>query len=132
MDQKKTEDKFFKMKYMGYCLAQMPPEEAETSLEDFINHCKFQLCVLSNRLLKDPIWEAYTDEDIIVEYFAHRVEKDQEFKDTLEARFKGFDEDTYDWFDEMIEKNQEELKTFKEKVAEEAEEINYSPNGSGE
>lgn len=119
-------DRFRNLKFIGYCRAFLPPEESgPISMEDFIGHCKFQLCLATQTLMKDPIWETYEDEDILAEYYAHVFTKDEKAKDEFLVSLKGADSDIYDWFDEMIAKNQEELKQASEELP---EEVGFDPN----
>ncbi len=105
-------DIFKRLKYIGYCWSQMPPEETGIDLTDFAQYCKFQLCKINHKLMRDPVWEAYGEEEIITEYYAHvfanSKEKVKEFESSLEL---NKDTQIYDWFDEMIKKNQTELNT---------------------
>lgn len=126
-----NKDRFFRLKYMGYCMSQLPPEGIESTLEDFLEYARFQLCKVSNRLMKDPIWDTYSDEEILVEYYATLYANNKEERTRIEAVFAGQNQDVVDWFDEMIEKNQAEIKAYKEKL-EETEEISFSPTTLGE
>ena len=80
-----SKDRFLPIKYMGYCMSQMPPEEAKTSFEDFVTYAKFQLSVDKHVLMEDPDWDKYTDEAILVEYFANMFLKSKEERERFEA-----------------------------------------------
>ena len=110
------------LKYIGYCLAMMPPEEAEPSYEDFVEYAKFQLCDNYKVLRKDPVWDTYTDEEILIEYYALMYKNNEEVRKDFEIILSGKDPDVYDWFDDQIKKNQEELGS---KVG---EDISFSPD----
>ncbi len=97
------------LKYIGYCLSSLPPEEVETSYDDFIQYCKFQLCKINHKLMMDPVWGEYSDEEIISEYFAHNFSSSKELREKFEVELRGGDSKIYDWLDEMIEQNQSEL-----------------------
>lgn len=130
MSQKKpNKDIFERLKYIGYCWSNLPPENVETDLEDFIRYCKFQLCKASNRLMKDPIWEEYCEEEIIAEYYAHLYATSKDAREKFEHALQGMDEDIYDWLDKMIAENQKEL----ENKSDELEEgFDFAPDSLGE
>lgn len=124
---KKEFDRLQNLKFKGYCWANTPPGE-DTTLEDLVSFAKFYLCKELSRLWKDEIWNDYTDEEILIEYFAHLFSKDktakQEFEVELNAGEDVYGEDVYDWLDRMIAKNQEEMR---EKLDKLPEKISFSP-----
>jgi molybdopterin converting factor small subunit len=107
---KKSPDPFIKLKYVAYCLSQMP--ENKNTIEEFVEFAKFKLCIKNKLLMKDPIWDAYKREDILVEYFAHQMEVSKESREELEKalNLEGTAIDDFsEWADKEIEKNKEEL-----------------------
>lgn len=130
-DQKKTKkDPLRRLKYIGYCAACTPPEK--TSFEDFIRFAKTYLCVQNRVLFKDPIWETYGDEEIIVEYFAHVFAKDPdkktEFELQIEAKKSDYDE-FLEFANKSIEDNAVELE---DKAAEMEDSVSFSPDALGD
>tara|TARA_R110000868_G_C10973188_1_gene771483 strand:+ start:26136 stop:26468 length:333 start_codon:yes stop_codon:yes gene_type:complete len=110
-------------------MAHLPPEGEERTMGDFINYCKFQLCVVSHRLMKDAIWEQYDDTEIVAEYYAHVMIKDKDYAEKFLAELKGANPDVYDWLDKMIEDNQTEMET----LAQDTEDnIEFTPDSIGE
>lgn len=113
-------DSLLPVKYMGYCMSQMPPEDQNSTFEDFVRFAKFQLSLEKHVLMEDPIWDKYTDEQILVEYFAGLYARSKEERERLEVQLAGSDPDINEWFDKMIEKNQEEMaekaKSYEDKV----------------
>jgi len=124
-------DNFYNLKFIGYCLSQLPPDEAGVDLSDYVEYCKFQLCKITRRLLKDPIWETYNEEDIISEYYAHLFSNSKTEKEKFEATFKGEDTSVYDWLDQMVEKNQREMEE-KAKELDLNEGFEFSPDSMGD
>lgn len=110
---KKTKDPLFRIKYLGYNMSQLP-EGAK--FQDFVRFCKFHLCVKSGRLMKDPIWESYTPEAIVVEFFAHRFVVDEDFRAQFEFAMevgKSVVDDFNAWADKQIgqaRKEREEMR----------------------
>lgn len=124
---KKEHDPLESLKFKGYCWAQTPPGD-DTTIPDLVTFAKFFLCKMANRLWKDPIWEQYTDEEILIEYFAHLFSKDdvarKEFEVQINAGEKLYGEDIYEWLDQKIKTNQEEMET---KLDELPEKVSFSP-----
>lgn len=122
------EDRFQKLKLMGYCLAFLPPQGIDTSLKDFVEFAKYQLCKERHLLMKDPIWETYGDEEILVEYYAVLFEKNQTLKAEFEAALVKQDVDFMQWLDKELRENEK-------KRAEENEgppEFEFDPSTIGE
>src|SRR6266481_6594488 len=109
----KTKDPLFRIKYLGYHMSQLL-EIFE--YKDFVRFAKFHLCLKSNKLMKDPIWNTYTPEDIMVEFFAHKFIQDKTFKDQFEFELefgKSEVDDFIKWADSEIAKDEEaRLKTM--------------------
>jgi hypothetical protein len=122
---KKRKDSLFPVKYIGYCWSQLPP--GDTDMHDFLNYCRFQLCKLSHRLMKDPIWETYTSEELLAEFYAHTFAKDKDFLKQFEMFLanEGGEILEFDaWADMQIKKSQEE-KSAKAKKLEDS--VAFSP-----
>jgi len=85
----------------------------EGGLKEFINFAKFQVSLEKKILFWDPVWDFYTDEQILIEYYAVLMDKSEEFKNECEKRFSGefFEgtayEEAVDWMEKEILKNQE-------------------------
>lgn len=127
---KKAPDPLFALKYRAYCRSQTPPGD-KMSFEDMVNFAKFYLCHKTNRLWKDPLWDVYTQEEILIEYFSLLFEKDESAKEEFEAQLGAGDlayEDFFEWADRKVKENQEEMK---QKAEEMPERISFSPE-SGE
>jgi hypothetical protein len=120
--QKPKQDQFYTLKYKGYCRSQTPPDR-DMQLDDFVRFAKNFLCVATGTLWKDPIWDTYTTEEILIEYYSHLYSKDEKFKKEFETALNMTD-DTYAWLDKMVDKNQKEMGTKKEELPERVE---YSP-----
>ena len=110
-------------KHVGYCWSQLPPSDS-TKFSDFVEYARFYLCTKASVLMKDPIWENYSDLDILAEYFAWIYRESEDMKKSFEKDTgitSGDIEEMHDWFDRMIDKNKVEL----EQKAEELEDINF-------
>lgn len=112
-----------KLKYIAYCMSQLPPESVKTTFEDVVQFAKFQLCIKNNRLMKDPIWDQYTDEEILVEHYAHNFSKSAEAKIEFEKEYMQGDAKIDDW---MVEESQ----NLDSKVLEDR--VSFKPENVGE
>ena len=90
----------------------MPLHEEDATYEDFVRFARFHLAREFKVLTKDPLWDKYTDEEILSEYYALVYKNNDEAKTELESMLHGHDPDIAKWFDKMIDKNQKELKTL--------------------
>lgn len=102
---KKKRDPLKRLKFMGYCMSQL--ESGTITLDDYIRYAKFFLCSKTRTLMKDPIWDSYTAEEILVEFFAHQFEINQKFLEEFEVSLmddRGQSGDFNDWADMMIDK----------------------------
>lgn len=117
-------DKLLNIKYIAYCLNNTAPEKF--TIKSFVNHAKFQLCLLTKTLSKDPVWDSYTGEEILVEYFAHVFHTNKNAVQEFEARLsKGDIIDFNAWADLMIERNAKEQD---EKAKKLEDRVSFSPN----
>lgn len=125
---KKEHDPLRSLKFKGYCWAHTAPGE-NTTITDLTNFAKFYLCKHAHRLWKDPIWDQYTDEEILIEYFGHLFSKDEvtrkEFEAEINAGTEVYGDDIYDWLDKKIAENQKEMK---KKLDEMPDRVSFSPD----
>jgi hypothetical protein len=121
---KKTpRDPFFRPKYIGYCWSETPLDKV--MFEDLSNFAKFQLCLATNRLMKDPVWDSYTTEEILVEFFARKFSKDRNYLKEFELSLaKNEINDFGLWADKLIDMDNKEKE---EKIKNLEENITFSP-----
>lgn len=134
-------DPFFRLKHIAYVMGVGAPR-GKGDLEDAVQNCKFQLCNARGYLMEDPIWDKYTDEQIMIEYFAMEFRNNAEFRKDFERLVPGYGidsvaEDFLEWADERLGENQKELeKKAEEKIKElgmdEQEGFDFSPTGLGD
>lgn len=78
---KKKRDPYRNLKWFGYKMAVAP-----ISGPELVNFARFHLAKKTNRLLKDPIWDQYTREELMVEFYAHNfVDNPNQFKEKFES-----------------------------------------------
>ena len=128
MDQQKPKlkkpkrDPLRNLKYLGYKISQLPEKY---TLKQFVDFAKFQLAKKTRRLLKDPIWDDYTVEELLVEFYAHQFEENKEFRIAFEQEIGALAEDVDDfnaWADKQMAK--ERAKT----LGATEDKVSFSPN----
>ena len=117
---------------MGYCLAFMPPLASSPDFEDFIRYVRFQLCTTYKIPFKDDIWDKYTDEELIVEYYAHIYRNSKEDRERIEDELRGKDVDKLDDFASWaIAQEHKNLKELQEKAESMEDDVSFSPDSLG-
>lgn len=106
MDQakKKKRDPYRNLKYLGYRLGQLPERY---TLMQLVKYAKFQLAVKTRRLLKDPIWDEYTVEELLVEFYGHHFVENEDFRRRFEIEIgdvNGEIDAFSDWADKEMAK----------------------------
>lgn len=118
-------DNLDNIKYIGYCWAKLPLDADETTFDDFVQYAKFQLCSKVNKLMKDPIWEEYTPEEILIEYYALLFNINDELAKKFVAKINGVIADDYNWI--LEQSKQEEAQ-----MGNEEDTVSFSPDSLGE
>jgi hypothetical protein len=83
-------------------------DSGQITLDDYVRYAKFFLCSKTKRLMKDPIWDSYTTEEILAEFFAHQFETNKRFLEDFEVALLdslGQSDDFSDWADSMMSKD---------------------------
>lgn len=105
------------------------------TMSDFVDFAKHQVCKHKNIMFLDPIWDRYHETDILVEYFSIMFDTDPEFRKKFEGLMteEAEVEEVFDWFDEQISKNHEELGIQAPAPAEsEEDEFDFTPESIGD
>lgn len=133
MKKKKKRDILLPLKFKGYCMSEgKHPEDEGMSLSDFARYAKFQLCEERKVLTKDPIWDTYTDEELIIEYFAILCSKDEGLKKEFEGIFSGtLTESDYEWMERMAAQEEKAIDDMKDSE-EENEDFEFDPSKDGD
>lgn len=114
---KENPDPFYSLKYIAWCISQLPPEDVGVTEEDFANYAKWVICKKKNKLYYDPIWDHYGPEELMIEYFGLLMDDNEEFKDAFSATLKKVKAEDLNWFDAMEKKFLEEQRIeLKEKT----------------
>jgi len=99
---KKTNDPFLPLKYIAYCRSRLTDLKDDFDKEALLDFAKWQICKVRNVLFLDPIWDAYTEEDILIEYFAIRFDESEDMVNEFKKEaFQDTKEQVTDWFKKM-------------------------------
>jgi hypothetical protein len=126
MDQtlKKKRDPYRNLKFIGYKKGQLPERY---TLKEFTEFCKMQLASKTRTLLKDPIWDSYTSEELIIEFYAHQFLENDKARMMFETEL-GSGNETVDEFSAWADKQiQKEAKIRDGVLGESEDSIKFSP-----
>jgi len=121
---KKMSSEYLKLKHIGYCWAKLPPDNQDVTFEDYVNYAKFQLCSHNHILMKDPVWEDYREEEILVEYYALLFQKNPKQAEDFLKEVNGITASDYDWILEQAEDEEKQLG--------DGEEVSFKPEELGD
>lgn len=122
---KKRVDPYKGLKYIGYRQSQLP---TTYSLADLTKYAKFYLAHKTKTLLKDPIWDEYTVEELLVEFYAHQMVDNKEFRIQFESQMGDIDgsvDDFASWADKQIS---EEAKIRDETLDQMEDSVSFDPS----
>lgn len=124
MEQKKPKrDMFFPLKHIAYSWSHLL---GSPTFDDVARYMQLDLCVRTNRLMKDEVWEKYTREEIMVEYFAHRFHRSKEEATDFAVLIGLGEKDTFEDWAEQEEAQQ--IRDREEKLKGLADTIKFSPS----
>ena len=113
-------------------MSQLPPDSEKMTYSDFVTYAKFKLSLDKHLLMEDPIWERYTDEQVLIEYFAGLFDRSKEERDKFLGKLKLSSSENYDfseWADRMMEDTE---KTMREKAEKLEDKISFTPETLGD
>lgn len=97
------------------------PEEGVTDaiLLDF---AKWQICKSRNIMFRDPIWDDYTEEEILIEFFGIMYDENEELLTEFINKIQEVDASTLNFFDRMEAEHQAKMLADQEAGQDEFEE----------
>jgi hypothetical protein len=101
---KEAKDPFFALKYIAYHRTGLPKDSDELDTEALISFAKWQICKVRNILWNDPVWDSYTEEEILIEFFSIKFDENEELRKDFGNLMIGPSKKDMDWFDEMDQK----------------------------
>lgn len=97
----KSHDPFKVLKYIAYLRTGFPASNEDLDEETLINYAKWQICSARSILWLDPIWDAYTPQEILIEFFAIKFDESAELRQEFERDIVEVKAVDLSWFDEM-------------------------------
>lgn len=115
------------LQYIAYHQSFGPMDAESLTIKEFSNSCKSFLCAKKHILWKDPIWDTYKEEEIIIEYFSYLFLENEAFRENYKNSMGNSYDDACAWFDQAIEQNRIELMKLAPK-----EDLSFSEKGLGD
>jgi hypothetical protein len=102
-----AKDPLFGLKYIAYLRTTLPKDSDSLDNDTIVSFAKWQVCKSRNILWNDPIWESYTQQEILIEFFAIRFDEDEKLRTAFEAGLVSASKSDMDWLlqDELKEKD---------------------------
>lgn len=97
----KSSDPFLILKNIGYLRSQIPSKTENSVAFDYVSYARHHLCNKRNVMYNDPIWDRYSNEDILVEFFAIQFDENEEFRNEFLKQLNGGVTEEDDWFNKM-------------------------------
>lgn len=116
-----------KLQHIAYYQSFGPIDAEGLTIKEFANSCKSFLCSKKGILWKDPIWDIYKEEEIIIEYFSYLFIENEAFRENYKNSMGSSYDEACAWFDQAIEQNKKELMKLAPK-----EDLSFSEKGLGD
>ncbi len=110
----KNTDPFLGLKNIAYLRSGLDSKSSEKQV--ILDFAKHKLCAARNKLFLDPIWDRYSPEDLLIEFFTLCFDENEEFKEEFKKALNGGKSDDIKWFEK---KRKEWEKSQLEKKAKE-------------
>ena len=111
-------DPYLGLKHIAYCRTGLS-KTTELTSEILLSFAKWQICKARRVLWNDPVWDSYTQEEILIEFFSISFDLDPKTREVFEKNLMKPREAEYAWFDKMEAKALAEAKA-KAKAKEES------------
>jgi len=96
-----AEDPFKGLKHIAYCRTGIVPD---MSMPVLVDYAKWQICKIRKVLWHDPIWNEYTEEEILIEFFCINFDLSPEARTDFERSVLKPQSKDLAWFTEMEKK----------------------------
>ena len=107
-------DSFLGLKHIAYCRTGIPNTIKDYDLAILLDFAKWQICKTRNVLWNDPVWDNYTADEILIEFFAIGFDLNPKSREAFERTLLKPKEADYAWFDRMEKQAREEAKAKKQ------------------
>jgi hypothetical protein len=97
-------DPFFGLKLIAYYRTGLPVNEEDLDEEAMVQFAKWQICKIKNVLFNDPVWDNYTDPEILIEFFAIKFDENEKLRDEFQAGLVTAKKADVDWMLRQEEK----------------------------
>src|SRR5690348_9879206 len=94
-------DPFIGLKYIAYHRSVLGGLEDVKTDDELLQNAKWQICKARNILFKDPIFDTYSAEELMIEFFTIQFDENEEAKEAFKLKMQGKTKPAYEWFDDM-------------------------------
>lgn len=104
MPKANEKDPFFGLKLIAYYRTGLPINQEDVDEEAMVNFAKWQICKVRNVLWNDPVWDNYTNPEILTEFFAIKFDETEDLRKEFEAGIVTAKKEDIDWIERMEKK----------------------------
>lgn len=98
-------------------------------MAELVRYARFFLAIRTKRLYKDPIWDSYTVEELLVEFYAHQFQENKQFRQEFEASVGNMDPTSVDSFSDWADKEMSKEAKIRETTLGQMEEnVSFRPD----
>lgn len=94
----KSKDRFFGLKYIALTRVSLTKNKDELDAEALLSFAKWQLCKTRSILWNDPVWEHYTAEEVLIEWFSLKFDENEDLRKEFELSILSVSAEEVDWF----------------------------------
>lgn len=98
---KEADDSLFGLKYIAYCRTGLHVNPDDEDSETIVSFAKWQICKVRNVLWNDPIWESYTDQELLIEYFCLKFDENDQLRKEFESKLVSVKKSDLAWMEAM-------------------------------
>lgn len=108
------------LKLIAAYRVKLPEEDVTDAI--LLDFAKWQICKSRNIMFRDPIWDDYTEEEVLIEFFGIMYDENEDLLTEFLSKIQEVDNTTLDWFERMETEHQAKMLADQEAGQDEFEE----------
>lgn len=101
-------DPFFGLKLIAYYRTGLPVNEEDLDEEAMVQFAKWQICKIKNVLFHDPVWDHYSNPEILAEFFSIKFDENEDLRKKFETQLVTIKKSDEEWILKMAAKHESE------------------------